>query len=178
MSISNKSKLFVRRRADYACEYCGVSEQNAGGELTIDHFRPQSKNGGDALGNLVYCCSRCNLYKGDFWVESAGAPHLWNPRTDTFERHFWQGENGRLFALTETGELTIRILKLNRLQLVEYRRQQFLQNEERRLYKENEIAVEVLLKLNEELREVIRAQQKLLTEQRQLLNYLLKNNQP
>ncbi|HXG82838.1 MAG TPA: HNH endonuclease signature motif containing protein [Pyrinomonadaceae bacterium] len=178
MSISGKNKFFARRRADYACEYCGVSEQNAGGELTIDHFRPQSKNGGDALDNLVYCCPRCNLYKGDFWVESPNAPQLWNPRRDTFERHFWQGENGHLFALTETGDLTIRILKLNRPQLIEYRRQQFAQTEERRLLEENEIAVEVLLKLNEEQREVIRTQQKLLTEQRQLLNYLLKNNQP
>lgn len=173
MSISESTRQTVRRRADFACEYCGVSEQNAGGELTIDHFRPQSKEGGDEIDNLVYCCVRCNLYKSDFWIETPDAPQLWNPRLEPFERHFWQAENGNLFALTETGELTLRILRLNRPQLVAHRQQQFQQTEERRLLEASETAIEVLLRLNEEQRGVIRAQKSLLDEQQQLLNLLL-----
>jgi len=55
-------------RAWYACRcgYCGVAEDQVGGELTIDHFVPVSAGGGEAEENLVYACHRCNLYKGDF----------------------------------------------------------------------------------------------------------------
>ncbi len=30
----------VRQRAHFACEFCGVTETDVGGELTIDHFQP------------------------------------------------------------------------------------------------------------------------------------------
>ena len=163
----------MRRRAPFACEYCGISETSAGGELTIDHFRPQSKNGGDELENLVYVCVRCNLYKDDFWVDNTDAPPLWNPRTEPFENHFRQTEVGHFFAITETGELTLRTLKLNRRQLVENRRQHYLQTEERRLLNETRNSVQVLLHLNEEQREIIRQQELRLEEQQRLLKTIL-----
>jgi hypothetical protein len=28
----------VRQRAGFVCEYCGVTEVDVGGQLTIDHF--------------------------------------------------------------------------------------------------------------------------------------------
>lgn len=173
MSLSEAIKQAVRGRAGFACEYCGVTEQNAGGELTVDHFRPQSKGGGDELENLVYACVRCNLYKSDFWVEPPIEPQLWNPRAELAEDHFWQAADGRLHALTATGEFSIRILNLNRSQLVAHRHHQRLLIEERRLLDESEIAVEVLYNLSEEQRQVIRAQRILLEEQRQLLRILL-----
>lgn len=175
MSVSNSIRLTVRRRGNFACEYCGVTEESTGGELNIDHFRPQSKNGGDELDNLVYCYIRCNLYKGEFWVESSDASQLWNPRYESFEKHFWQAENGRLFALTETGELTLRVLRLNRPQLIAYRQNQFLQNEKHRLLEASESAMEIMLQLNQEQRNRLRAQKTLLDEQRRLLNLLLDN---
>ena len=58
MSLSHAARNRVRQRANYACEYCGVSEVDSGGMLTIDHFQPKSKGGTDALRNLVYCCNR------------------------------------------------------------------------------------------------------------------------
>lgn len=175
MSVNDAIKLAVRQRASFACEYCGVTEESAGGELTVDHFRPQSKDGGDELDNLVYCCVRCNLYKGDFWIESSDALQIWNPRREPFELHFWQAESGRLFALTVTGELTLQVLRLNRPQLITYRQQQFLQNEERRLLEASESAMEIMLQLNQEQRNLLRAQRALLDEQRRLLNLLLDN---
>jgi outer membrane lipoprotein-sorting protein len=44
----------VRRRANFACEFCGVSETDAGGQLTVDHFQPRHKGGDDSLENLIY----------------------------------------------------------------------------------------------------------------------------
>lgn len=130
MKLTFQTKQVVCERAGYACEYCGVTEQNAGGELTIDHFQPQSKGGGDELENLVYqdlaqdschnrfglvgecqSCVRCNLYKSDFWNEASSEPNLWNLRLEPEETHFWLADDGRLLALTEVGELSIRILK-------------------------------------------------------------------
>ncbi len=67
MSISSSLHQKVRQKADFKCEYCEISETDSGGELTIDHFKPQSQNGGDEENNLVYCCFRCNLYKSDYW---------------------------------------------------------------------------------------------------------------
>ncbi len=174
MSLSNRIKQIVRERANFACEYCGVSEQNVGGELTIDHFRPQVEGGGDELENLVYCCVRCNLYKSDFWVEPSHEPTLWNPRLESAENHFWQAENGHLLGLTEKGELSIRILKLNRSQLIDFRNQQSLLVEERQLLQESEVTIEILYNLGEEQREIIRKQRNLLDEQSQLLKLLIK----
>ncbi len=63
MSIPNEIRVLVRQRANFACEFCGVTETDTGGELTIDHFQPTTKGNGDNPDNLFYCCSRCNLYK-------------------------------------------------------------------------------------------------------------------
>ncbi len=54
----------VRERYVFRCGYCGVSEADVGGELTVDHFRPVSAGGDDDDENLVYACVRCNQYKG------------------------------------------------------------------------------------------------------------------
>jgi 5-methylcytosine-specific restriction endonuclease McrA len=56
--ISQSVRQKIRESADFACEYCGISETDSGGELTVDHFQPISKNGGDEQENLVYCCFR------------------------------------------------------------------------------------------------------------------------
>ena len=50
----------VRRRADFACEFCDTTEADTGGQMTIDHFQPRAKGGSDSLDNLLYCCTRCN----------------------------------------------------------------------------------------------------------------------
>jgi 5-methylcytosine-specific restriction endonuclease McrA len=80
MSLPAETIAEVRRRAGFACEFCGVSEIDSSGELTIDHFQPASKGGGDDIDNLIYCCARCNAYKQAYWPESSSALPLWNPR--------------------------------------------------------------------------------------------------
>ena len=58
MSLSETIREQVRQRARFACEFCGVTEADAGGQLTIDHFQPATKGGSDGLENLLYCCVR------------------------------------------------------------------------------------------------------------------------
>ena len=55
----------VRRCFRGCCGYCGVSETDAGGALTVDHFLPTSAKGDDGDDNLIYACFRCNSYEGE-----------------------------------------------------------------------------------------------------------------
>lgn len=88
MTVSPQALEQVRRRAQFACEYCGVNEADAGGELTVDHFQPRTRGGSDELSNLLYCCYRCNLYKADHWPAEPGDVPLWNPHQEPAGSHF------------------------------------------------------------------------------------------
>jgi 5-methylcytosine-specific restriction endonuclease McrA len=55
------SRHSVLARDNYTCQYCGVRNK----ELTIDHVIPRWTGGPHTWDNLVACCRRCNLYKGD-----------------------------------------------------------------------------------------------------------------
>jgi len=174
VSISDSLRQKVRQRANFLCEYCRVSETDSGGELTIDHFQPQSQNGSDKEENLVYCCFRCNTYKGDYWNPEPNQTRLFNPRTDNRDEHFWLSESGKLFALTEIAEITIRLLRLNRKPLVTKRQQDFLKLEERQILEQTNKAVETLIRLSQQQRELLQKQQFLLEEQRRLIEFLSK----
>jgi 5-methylcytosine-specific restriction endonuclease McrA len=67
MSLPADVRMLVRQRAQGACEFCGVTEADTGGELTIDHFQPRVRGGTNTPENLLYCCYRCNQYKADYW---------------------------------------------------------------------------------------------------------------
>lgn len=45
MTITADIRQQVRQRAGCACEFCGVTEESAASELTIDHYQPQAKGG-------------------------------------------------------------------------------------------------------------------------------------
>lgn len=118
----------VRQWFDYRCGYCGVSETDAGGELTVDHFQPVSAGGDDSDNNLVYACSRCNQYKSDFHPSAddlANGRRLLHPLRDELAAHILPNEqNGTLEPLTETGRFHIIVLQLNRPALVAHRREE------------------------------------------------------
>src|SRR6266536_836226 len=111
MTISAKTRLLVRQRANFACEYCAVAEADSGGELTIDHFHPQTRTGSDAIDNLLYCCQRCNQYKADYWPDSSSAPVLWNPRQEPAANHLLYLADGTVYPLTDIGRFTIQRLR-------------------------------------------------------------------
>jgi hypothetical protein len=159
----------VRLRANYACEYCGVSETDAGGLLTIDHFRPRSHSGTDDPANLIYCCHRCNLFKADYWPVKTDDAMLWNPRQESAATHLLLLADGRLHAITATGIFTIRRLRLNRPQLVEYRhRAQSRAEEIRLLLRYREVAT-TLEQLQQQYAELVEEHARLLQELGMLL---------
>ena len=55
------SRHSVLARDNYTCQYCG----SRGRDLTIDHVVPKWCGGPHTWDNLVACCRRCNLKKGD-----------------------------------------------------------------------------------------------------------------
>lgn len=56
----------VFRRDKFECAYCGSQK-----ELTIDHVLPRSRGGKNSWTNLVTCCQKCNLKKGNKTPEEA-----------------------------------------------------------------------------------------------------------
>lgn len=108
----------VRQRYAFRCGYCGVSEEDVGGELTVDHFRPITAGGNDSDENLVYACVRCNQYKGSLLPEATTLEptrRLLHPGRDATVMHVREvGTTGYLEGLTETGRFHIEALRLNR----------------------------------------------------------------
>jgi len=156
----------VRGRFNRCCGYCGVSEEDAGGQFTVDHYRPAASGGDDGDDNLIYCCFRCNLFKADFCPSEGdlAAGHVvLHPSRDNSGQHLRLNDaTGHLEALTETGRFHITLLHLNRPALVAHRL--------RRRRAELRAARQQLLEAeNPELRAIIAAQQKYIDRLRRLL---------
>ena len=163
----------VRRRAEFACEFCGVSETDAGGSLTVDHFQPRVSGGTDDFDNLIYCCACCNQYKHDYWPTHPQEPRLWNPRHEPPKHHLIELEDGRVHPLTATGSFTLLRLRLNRPPLVAWRLRKRAQAEEIRLLERYRDLVQLLAQLHRQKAAMLEEQQQLLAEQRSLLRLLL-----
>jgi hypothetical protein len=115
----------VRQRFNGCCAYCGVSEVDVGGELTVDHYQPVAAGGDDSDDNLVYACHRCNLYKTDYVPDAealARGERVLHPLRDQAALHYREDEQtGLLIPLTNTGRVHIMVLRLNRPPLVQHR---------------------------------------------------------
>jgi hypothetical protein len=173
MTINAEVREQVRRRALLACEYCGVTEADTGGPLTIDHFRPRASDGCDAFDNLLYCCNRCNEYKADYWPARAGDPALWNPRQEAADVHFLEIVDGTLFGITPTGVFTLRRLRLNRPALVAHRlRCRQAANEQQLLIRLRDV-LESLERLQSQYAALLTEHRFLLREQGRLLQLML-----
>jgi len=171
--ISDEIREDVRRRAGFACEYCGVTETDTGGLLTIDHFQPKTKGGSDDSDNLIYCCSRCNQYKLDYWQVRDSDMALLNPRNEPFSEHFIVPDDGMLYPLTQTGVFTLQRLRLNRSPLVAYRLRKKKQSEETHLSEYYRNLVQLLEHANSQLLKLTQDQQALLKKQQYLLRLFL-----
>ncbi len=146
-------RAIVRERYNRRCGYCNVSEVWVGGELEIDHFRPLAHGGTDDLVNLVYACTTCNRFKGDYW-QSVGAPEdlrLLHPAENNVNAHLVETTDGRLAGLTPRGWFHIDRLHLNRSQLVALRQ---LRQTERLLQRELAQAQAIKTELQKRIREL------------------------
>jgi hypothetical protein len=162
----------VRQRANFACEYCGASETDTAGELTVDHYQPRACGGPDDLGNLLYCCYRCNLYKADYWPAQPGDPVLWNPRQEPLETHLLLLADGRLHPVTGTGQFTLRRLRLNRPALVAHRLRRWSQGEVAKVLKEYQELLTALRQMHDRLAAALEEHRALLQQQRALMRHL------
>lgn len=174
MKIAEKIREEIRQRANYACEFCGVTEIDIGNLLTVDHFQPRSKGGSESTDNLIYCCMSCNLYKLNYWPQTVDDLILWNPRKEPFSQHFFQLEDGSLCALTPTGKFTLKRLRLNRQPLIMYRLKKSKIEHEKSLSKQYQNLIQVMLSLQKQLATLLEDQKELLREQENLIKILLK----
>jgi hypothetical protein len=110
----------VRQRYTFRCGYCGITEQETGARLTIDHYHPIAHGGTDDFDNLVYACHACNEFKGDWWHPGT-TQRILHPLQDDLAQHYVEQENGTLHPLTAEGIFHIDQLQLNRPPLVAHR---------------------------------------------------------
>jgi hypothetical protein len=172
MTVAREDVEFVRARAGFACEYCGVTETDCGGPLTVDHHRPQSHGGTDSPDNLVYCCWRCNLHKAAYWASTPTEPLLWCPRDEPREHHLLLLADGRLHACTPIGEFTLARLRLNRPALVAHRARRLAQVSEQRLLERYRDLLTLLEQMQQRHAALLEDHRALLQEQRDLIRLL------
>jgi hypothetical protein len=175
MSLPVAIRHLVRERAGFACEYCGVTEGDVGGELTIDHYHPRSLGGSDHPDNLLYSCPRCNGYKADYFSTHIEDPRLWNPRREPFAEHFLVLGNGFLQPRTDVGRFTLQRLRLNRPQLIASRLRRREREEQERLLEYYRDLVVILERLYQQQGALLAEQHALLEEYRSLLALLLES---
>jgi hypothetical protein len=177
MSLTSEIREQIRIRANFACEYCGVTEIDSGGELTVDHFHPQARGGDDTLDNLLYCCLRCNLHKADYWPQQTNDQVLWNPRREPPQTHFVELADGTLYPITATGSFTLNRLRLNRPPLVAYRLRKRQQTEEIRLLARYRDVITVVEQLVHQQSALLEEHRALLAEQQRVLTLLLRERE-
>jgi HNH endonuclease len=172
MTVSREDVEVVRTRAGFACEYCGVTETDCGGPLTIDHHCPQAHGGGDVPDNLVYCCWRCNLHKAAYWPSGPTDRVLWNPRDVSRDRDLLLLADGHLYARTPTGEFTLARLRLNRPALVAHRVRRLSQIAEQGLLDRYRDLLTLLEQMQQRHTALLEDHRALLQEQRDLISLL------
>lgn len=74
------SRHSVLARDAYTCQYCGTKSR----DLTIDHVVPRWMGGPNTWDNLVACCRKCNLKKGDKTPQQARMQLRSQPRRPHF----------------------------------------------------------------------------------------------
>ncbi|NPA49618.1 MAG: HNH endonuclease [Thermodesulfobacteria bacterium] len=80
--VFSRANLLIRDH--YTCQYCGKSVKNPK-DRTIDHILPRSRGGKTTWDNVVLCCRKCNLKKGDRTPEEVGMKLLTKPKAPRWE---------------------------------------------------------------------------------------------
>ncbi len=75
--VFSRQNLLLRDK--FRCQYCGKLLKNPK-DRTIDHVIPKSRGGKTVWTNVVLCCKKCNLKKGNRTPEEAGLKLLKPPK--------------------------------------------------------------------------------------------------
>jgi hypothetical protein len=115
--ITSHIRAQVRERAQNACEYCHLHQDDSPlATLHIEHIIPRIHGGSDDIDNLALACIDCNLHKGTNLTgidpETNALAELFHPRREEWKEHFeWKGIY--LAGKTAVGRTTIRVLNIN-----------------------------------------------------------------
>jgi len=131
MSVSPAKRKIVSERAQFLCEYCFSPRKYSPQSFSVEHILPTSKKGSDDLDNLALACQGCNSFKSDKTEAnddlSGRKVMLYNPRQDVWSRHFaWSKDFLKIIGLTAKGRATIKLLKLNREEVLNLRKLLYL----------------------------------------------------
>ena len=129
MTVNERTRQLVRKRAKYLCEYCHSPERSSSDVFTIDHLLPQSFGGSDDPENLALACRRCNERHYNFTTgvdpQTKEEVPLFNPRRQHWADHFiWTADSLKIIGTTPTGRATCNRLDLND----EFHNQGFIQD--------------------------------------------------
>lgn len=110
----------VKERAQFCCEYCLIPEKLSLASHQVDHVIAEKHGGKTTEENLALSCSLCNQAKGSDLAstdpETGNIVRLYHPRQDKWRDHFAIDiESGMIQPLTEIGRVTVKLLKINRL---------------------------------------------------------------
>lgn len=115
--IPETLRAAVRERARFRCEYCLLHEEDALFPHEVDHITALKHRGATQESNLAYACDLYNTFKGSdvasVDIETGRVERLFNPRTDSWNRHF-RIEDGMILARTRRGRVTEYLLQFNR----------------------------------------------------------------
>jgi len=127
VSVSPAKRKAVAERARNLCEYCFSPRSYSPQSFSVEHILPKSKKGSDEFENLALACQGCNSFKSDKTEAidpSVGRKvSLYNPRKDAWNKHFaWSEDFLEIVGLTAKGRATVKLLKLNRQEVVSLRK--------------------------------------------------------
>jgi hypothetical protein len=126
MSLPDSIRQQVRVRAQHRCEYCHLPEGFTRFSHQVDHINPPRHLGTDDLNNLAWACFHCNNSKGTdiATVEAVLFKRVWlyQPRTQRWQQHFEMTPQGVIVGKTLSGRGTVRLLDMNRIQIIDLRR--------------------------------------------------------
>ncbi len=116
----------VEARAEGVCEYCRCLRQYVPQPFNVEHIIPFAKGGKTVIRNLAWACAGCNYYKHDKLEApdplTGKRARLFNPRRQRWEDHFiWNEDTTLMIGLTTIGRATIKALRLNREELINFR---------------------------------------------------------
>jgi hypothetical protein len=115
--IGSQTRAHVRERAQNACEYCHLHQDDSPlAALHVEHIIPKIHGGTDDLDNLALACIDCNLHKGTNLTgidpQTNEVTELFHPRRHAWDQHF-ELQGIYLVGKTATGRTTIRVLNMN-----------------------------------------------------------------
>jgi HNH endonuclease len=114
--ITKQLKDLVTKRAFEKCEYCLINLKFSYFPFHIEHIISLKHGGNSTPENLALACPICNLNKGTDLGTILNTHELirfFNPRTDIWNEHFELDGSGQISPITEIGNATLKIFKMN-----------------------------------------------------------------